>query len=265
MLDPARLFDYATSESSIPRAFAPPANARIVSFTVAGKTANDQDLLANLSTTKFVTFPAGANSGHATLALGIQRCPLANSSGVDDKASRDPTPAWTARAFGPTGTFANAAALTDSNGRLARAAELYAGSNENPYAYFYQFLSPVVSPTIAPLNRHLGVLYEGADQAFKNSGGTAVRFDWDAPPAMGAAAIATTNPGLALVLVLSTARPAGTAMAGNTNDYLTQAPASDLTVDVTIEVEIDKNNDSQNPQPFVSGAWSASELQNIIE
>jgi hypothetical protein len=95
-----------------------------------------------------------------------------------------------------------------------------------------------------------------------------MRYEWNAPPALGANSIVATNPGLALVLVLSTDRLKTAPMAtgaGGTNDYFTSAPLVDLTLDVTIEVEIDKNNDAQNPQPFAAGAWSAVELQGILE
>jgi len=92
-----------------------------------------------------------------------------------------------------------------------------------------------------------------------------VRYEWNAPPALGNSSIAVTNPGLALVLVISTSRAASGGQAPGSNDYLTSAPAVDLTLDVTIEVEIDKNNDAQNPQPFASGAWSATDLQGVIE
>ena len=94
-----------------------------------------------------------------------------------------------------------------------------------------------------------------------------MRFAWDAPPSVGATTIATTNPGLALVLVLSTTRAAGASVNAPATlaDYFVSALASDLTLEVTIEVEIDKNNDSQNPQPFASGAWSAADLQNVLE
>lgn len=261
MFAPARLFDYATSETSFNRPFAPPTNARIVSLTVAGKTTADQDTLSNL-TAKLASI--GTNSSYS---LGIQRCPLANSSGVDDKASRDPTSGWSVRTYSPAGAVTTAQALVDNNGRITdQTTEL--GNNSNPYARFYQYLSPIVQPSVAPLNRHIGVLYEGAEIAFKNSGGSAVRYEWNAPPALGSSSIAVTNPGLALVLVLSTNRGAAvpqTTGAGGTQDYLTTAPAVDLTLDVTIEVEIDKNNDAQNPQPFASGAWSATDLQGIIE
>ena len=261
MLAPARLFDYATSETSYNRPFAPPTNARIVSFTVAGKTAADQDTLSNL-TVKLASI--GTASSYA---LGIQRCPLASASNADDKASRDTTSAWTVRTYSPIVAATTAQALVDSNGRIADVTTEF-GINSNPYARFYQYLSPIVQPSVAPLNRHIGVLYEGAEIAFKNSGGSAVRYEWNAPPALGSSSIAVTNPGLALVLVLSTNRAAGAAQTtGSTGsqDYLTSAPAVDLTLDVTIEVEIDKNNDAQNPQPFASGAWSATDLQGIIE
>jgi hypothetical protein len=266
MLAPARLFDYATSESSLPRPFAPPTNARIVSFTVAGKTPADLNILANLNSANFATI--GTNS---TYSLGIQRCPLSNVSGVDDKGSRDTTLAWPVRSYTPVVNPAPAAALqsqalVDANGRIsAKTVDITAGTAENPYAWYYQFLSPIVQPAIAPFNKHIGVLYEGADAAFKSSGGSAVRFAWDAPPSVGATTIATTNPGLALVLVLSTNRTTATVTAAGTNDHLTTALASDLTLEVTIEVEIDKNNDSQNPQAFASGAWSAADLQNVLE
>ena len=268
MLAPARLYDYATIEGNVGRPFAPPANARIVSFTVAGKTVTDQEVLANL-TTRLASI--GSN-GNASYAIGIQRCPLANASNVEDKGSRDTTAGWPVRNYSPVAapTAPTTQALVDAGGRInGVTTELYtsagAGVNANPYAYFYQYLSPLVQPADAPLNRHIGVIYEGAETAFKNSGGSAVRYEWNAPPALGANSIVATNPGLALVLVLSTDRTKGTAMAAGTNDYFTSAPLVDLTLDVTIDVEIDKNNDAQNPQPFAAGAWSAVELQGILE
>jgi hypothetical protein len=267
MLAPARLYDYATIEGNVGRPFAPPANARIVSFTVAGKTATDQDVLSSL-TTKFASI--GPN---ASYALGIQRCPLANASGGEDKASRDTTSAWPVRVYSPLNappTPATRALVTAQQARVDQVtlevtANAAGGDLSNPYAFYYQFLSPLVSPAIAPLNRHIGVIYEGAEIAFKNSGGSAVRYEWNAPPALGANSIVATNPGLALVLVLSTNRSNVTQVNTNTGDFLTSAPAVDLTLDVTIEVEIDKNNDAQNPQPFAAGAWSAVELQGILE
>ena len=268
MLAPARLFDYATSETSSNRPFAPPTNARIVSFTVAGKTTADQDTLSNL-TVKLAPIQTGSG---ATYALGIQRCPLASASNGDDKASRDTTSTWSVRTYSPSAATAGAGlaaagqALVDGGGRItADTAELGNAGTVNPYAKYYTFLSPITQPSIAPLNRHIGVLYEGAEIAFKNSGGSAVRYEWNAPPALGSSSIAVTNPGLALVLVISTPRAANGAQSSTTNDYFTTAPAVDLTLDVTIEVEIDKNNDAQNPQPFASGAWSATDLQGIIE
>jgi len=265
MLAPARLYDYATIEGNVGRPFAPPANARIVSFTVAGKTVTDQEVLASL-TTRLASI-----ASNASYAIGIQRCPLANASNVEDKASRDTTSAWPVRNYSPVAapTAPTTQALVDAGGRInGVTTELYTsggGANSNPYAYFYQYLSPLVQPAVAPLNRHIGVIYEGAETAFKNSGGSAVRYEWNAPPALGANSIVVTNPGLALVLVLSTDRAKGNAMSGTTNDWLTSAPLVDLTLDVTIEVEIDKNNDAQNPQPFAAGAWSAVELQGILE
>ena len=266
MLAPARLYDYATIEGNVGRPFAPPANARIVSFTVAGKTLTDQDVLSSL-TTKLASI-----ASNSTYAIGIQRCPLANASNVEDKASRDTTAAWPVRTYTPvvvTIPTITSQPLVDAGGRITGiTTELYTtgtGVNANPYGYYYQHLSPLVQPAVAPLNRHIGVIYEGAETAFKNSGGSAVRYEWNAPPALGTNSIVATNPGLALVLVLSTNRTAGTAMSGTTNDWLTSAPLVDLTLDVTIEVEIDKNNDAQNPQPFAAGAWSAVELQGILE
>ena len=263
MLAPARLYDYATIEGNVGRPFAPPANARIMSFTVAGKTATDQDVLSSL-TTKLASI-----GDKSTYAIGIQRCPLANASGGEDKASRDTTAAWPVRTYTPvvaTIPAITSQPLVDTNGRISGfTTELGNGANANPYGYYYQHLSPLVQPAIAPLNRHIGVIYEGAETAFKNSGGSAVRYEWNAPPALGANSIVATNPGLALVLVLSTNRAAGSPMSGTTNDWLTSAPLVDLTLDVTIEVEIDKNNDAQNPQPFAAGAWSAVELQGILE
>ena len=263
MLAPARLFDYATSESSTNRPFAPPTNARIVSFTVAGKTAVDQDILANMNSTKFATIGTAAS-----YSLGIQRCPLPTSIGVDDKASRDTTSAWSVRIHSPAAALLTPQPLVDTAGRIsARTNELSAG-NDNPYAYYYQYLSPLVQPSISPLNRHIGVLYEGADATFKASGGSAVRFEWGAPPAVSTptvTTITTANPGLSLVLVLSTNRATPNPVAAGTNDYFQSTLAADLTVDVTIVVEIDKNNDSQNPQQFASGAWSAVDLQSVVE
>lgn len=276
MLAPARLFDYATSESSNYRPFAPPTNARIVSFTVAGKTTVDQDILANLNSTKFATI--GAPS---TYSIGIQRCPLANSIGVDDKLSRDTTNAWSVRTHSPLvlaaaapGTIATQTLLAaDGLGRFAnRTADVSTGAagsdTVSPYTYYYQFLSPLVQPAVAPFNKHIGVLYEAADTAFKASGGSAVRFEWGAPPAVSTptvTTITTANPGLSLVLVLSTTRAVGTTLNTTPLDYFQSTLAADLTVDVTIEVEIDKNNDSQNPQQFASGAWSAVDLQSVVE
>ena len=269
MLAPARLYDYATIEGNVGRPFAPPANARIVSFTVAGKTVTDQEVLASL-TTRLASI--GANS---TYALGIQRCPLANASNVEDKASRDTTSAWPVRIYSPTTALpspASRALVTAQQARVSQETQEVttngAGADSsNPYAYYYQFLSPLVQPAVSAMNRHIGVIYEGAEIAFKNSGGSAVRYEWNAPPALGANSIVATNPGLALVLVLSTSRTGSTTsfVATGSNDFLTSAPAVDLTLDVTIEVEIDKNNDAQNPQPFAAGAWSAVELQGILE
>ena len=275
MLTPARLFDYSTSESSINRPFAPPANARIVSFTVAGKTVADQSILANMNSSSFATIGAAA-----TYSIGIQRCPLANSAGVEDKLSRDTTVAWPVRTHSPVvlatsapGGFASQTLLnTDSLARFpARNIDvttLGAGADAaNPYAHYYTYLSPLTSPAIAPFNRHIGVLHEAADTSFKASGGSAVRFEWGAPPSVGATTIAATNPGLSLVLALSTPRAVGgfVVAAAATQDYFLSAQASDLTVEVTVEVEIDKNNDTQNPQPFASGGWSATDLQNVLE
>jgi hypothetical protein len=264
MLAPARLYDYATIEGNVGRPFAPPANARIVSFTVAGKTATDQDVLSSL-TTKLASIEK-----NASYAIGIQRCPLANASGVEDKGSRDTTSAWPVRNYSPLAPppTPSTQALVDNNGRIsAVSTELYnaAAANANPYAHYYQYLSPLVQPAVSALNRHIGVIYEGAEIAFKNSGGSAVRYEWNAPPALGANSIVATNPGLALVLVLSTDRLKTAPMSGTTNDWFTSAPLVDLTLDVTIDVEIDKNNDAQNPQPFAAGAWSAVELQAILE
>lgn len=275
MLTPARLFDYSTSESSINRPFAPPANARIVSFTVAGKTVADQSILANMNSSSFAQIGAAA-----TYSIGIQRCPLANSAGVDDKLSRDTTVAWPVRTYSPVvlaatapGGFASQTLLAaDSSGRFAaRNVDLTTGTVgtdlANPYAHYYTYLSPLVSPAIAPFNRHIGVLHEAADTSFKASGGSAVRFEWGAPPSVGATTIAATNPGLSLVLALSSTRAVGGVVvaAAASQDYFLSAQASDLTVEVTIEVEIDKNNDTQNPQPFASGGWSATDLQNVLE
>lgn len=270
MLTPARLFDYSTSESSINRPFAPPANARIVSFTVAGKTVADQSILANMNSSSFATI--GTTT---TYSIGIQRCPLANSAGVEDKLSRDTTAAWPVRTYSPVvlaatapGGFVSQPLLNpDGLGRFTiRTGDLTAAADaNNPYAHYYTYLSPLTSPAIAPFNRHIGVLYEAADTSFKMSGGSAVRFAWDAPPSVGATTIATTNPGLSLVLVLSTTRPVGTLTNSTLTDYFLSAQASDLTLEVTVEVEIDKNNDTQNPQPFASGGWSATDLQNVLE
>lgn len=274
MLAPARLFDYSTSEPSINRPFAPPANARIVSFTVAGKTAADQNILANMNSATFAQIGAAA-----TYSIGIQRCPLANAANVDDKLSRDTTVAWPVRTNSPLvlaaaapGSGSQTLLAADSLARSAtRTGDITLLANadlNNPYAHYYTYLSPLVNPAVAPFNRHIGVVHEGADTAFKTSGGSAVRFEWGAPPSVGATTIVTTNPGLSLVLVLSTNRAALTAVAAftaTTCDYFLSAQASDLTVEVTVEIEIDKNNDSQNPQPFASGAWSAADLQNVLE
>ena len=275
MLTPARLFDYSTSEPSINRPFAPPANARIVSFTVAGKTVADQNILANMNSATFAQIGAAA-----TYSIGIQRCPLANAANVDDKLSRDTTLGFPVRTHSPlvlaaAGPGAGSQTLLDTGGLVrfaGRMGDITTGTVgadlNNPYAHYYTYLSPLVNPAIAPFNRHIGVLHEAADTSFKASGGSAVRFEWGAPPSVGATTIVTTNPGLSLVLVLSTNRAATgpvIAVAPTTCDYFLSAQASDLTVEVTVEIEIDKNNDSQNPQPFASGGWSAADLQNVLE
>lgn len=270
MFAPARLFDYATSEPSIPRAFAPPPNARIVAFTVAGKTVTDQTTLASLNTL-FASLPAG----QATYALGVQRCPLANSFGVDDKPSRDTTAGFAVRTYGhnqapaaiPSQTLLDP---TTSLRWALRTPELIAavGDITNPYFYYYQHLSPAVSPGVFAVNRHIGVVHEGVDRAFAQSGGTPLRFAWDAPPCYGNAAITVSNPGLALVLLFSTNRSATLTAAGTATlqgDFAQSAVLTDLTLDVTFELEIDKNNDPLNLPAYTNGAWTSTEYMGIIE
>jgi len=267
MFAPARLFDYATSEPSIPRAFAPPPNARIVAFTVAGKTVTDVATLAALNV-NFASLPAG----QATYTLGVQRCPLANSSGVDDKGSRDPTSAFTVKAYAYNGVPATAKTLSTAGvrtgGETAELATHASTDFTNPYFYFYQFLSPAVQPGIFAANKHIGVVHEGVDKAFAQSGGTPLRFAWDAQPCYGANAITVTNPGLALVLLFSTNR-LGTPTALGTGtlqgDFAHSATLVDLTLDVTFELEIDKNNDPLNLPAYTNGAWTSTEYAGIIE
>lgn len=271
MFAPARLFDYATSEPSIPRAFAPPPNARIVAFTVAGKTVTDQTTLANLNTA-FASLPAG----QATYTLGVQRCPLANSFGADDKPSRDTTAAFTVRTYSHIAATTPALAereqqLSNAGVRVAgRTVELATSGTDttNPYFFYYQYLSPAAQPGVFATNRHIGVVHEGVDRSFAQSGGTPLRFAWDAPPCYGNAVITTSNPGLALVLLFSTNRVTGMTAAGTgtgLGDYAQSAVLTDLTLDVTFELEIDKNNDPLNLPAYTNGAWTSTEYAGIIE
>jgi hypothetical protein len=267
MFAPARIYDYATSEPSINRAFAPPPNARIVAFTVAGKTVTDVATLAALNV-NFASLPAG----QATYTLGIQRCPLANSAGVEDKPSRDTTSAFTLKTHAFNATPASAAVLHTSGTRTAgQTVELAINAADvtNPYLFYYQFLSPAVQPGAFAANKHIGVVHEGIDKAFAQSGGTPLRFAWDAPPCYGANAITVTNPGLALVLLFSTNRTSATSTVLGTGtvqgDFAQSATLVDLTLDVTFELEIDKNNDPLNLPAYSNGAWTASEYMGIIE
>ena len=267
MFAPARVYDYATSEPSIPRAFAPPPNARIVAFTVAGKTVTDVATLAALNV-NFASLPAG----QATYTLGIQRCPLANSSGVEDKGSRDTTNAFPIRTYNyNTVTLTVPKILSNAGTRVAaETVELAISGTDvtNPYFHFYQYLSPAVNPGIFAANKHIGVVHEGVDKAFAQSGGTPLRFAWDAQPCYGANAITVTNPGLALVLLFSTNRSTTTTAPGVASlqgDFAQSATLVDLTLEVTFELEIDKNNDPLNLPAYTNGAWTASEYMGIIE
>ena len=267
MFAPARVYDYATSEPSIPRAFAPPSNARIVAFTVAGKTVTDVATLAALNE-NFASLPAG----QATYTLGIQRCPLANSSGVEDKGSRDPTSAFTVKSHSFSAAPTPAKILSNAGARVAaETVELAASATDvtNPYFFFYQYLSPAVQPAAFAANKHIGVVHEGVDKAFAQSGGTPIRFAWDAQPCYGTNAITVTNPGLALVLLFSTNRTGAAVTAAGSataqGDFAQSATRVDLTLDVTFELEIDKNNDPLNLPAYTNGAWTASEYMGIIE
>lgn len=278
MLVPARVFDYALSQPNVPVAFQPPPNARIVGFSIAGKTPTDQGILASMSTL-LAAYPAGNSS----VALGVQRCPLGSSTGVDDAKFRDTTKDFALRAskfneaaatparilLDPTGTTS----LRNTTAGSMTADVTSAGtSNENPYFNYYQFLSPITNAGIAAANRHIGVIYEGVDATLKLNGGGPIRFVWDAPPAVGPkdvaspGAITATNPGLALVLLLSTNRGSGGAAAvtSTTADYFYGNQISDLTVDITFELEYDKNNDLQNINPLAT-AWNMSDLQGVLE
>jgi hypothetical protein len=266
MFAPARVYDYATSEPSINRPFAPPPNARIVAFTVAGKTVTDVATLAALNV-NFASLPAG----QATYTLGIQRCPLANSAGVEDKGSRDTTTAFTLKTHAFNAVPTTAAILQTSGTRTVnKTAELAIDGADvtNPYFFYYQYLSPAVQPAAFAANKHIGVVHEGVDKAFAQSGGTPLRFAWDAQPCYGANAITVTNPGLALVLLFSTNRVSAITAAGvgtAAGDFAQSATLVDLTLDVTFELEIDKNNDPLNLPAYSNGAWTASEYMGIIE
>ncbi len=278
MLTPARVFDYALSQPNIPVPYQPPPNARIVAFTVAAKEKADQTILSNVQLNLAPYSTAG--TGNTTLAVGIQRCPLGAPSGADDAKYRDTTADFRARASAFLGaTTILARPLLDAGGTGVRnlaAGQLTAdlvttgSSLENPYANYYQFLSPVTNPANAIANRHIGVLYENYDNALKLNGGSPLRFVWDAPPAVGPVpvaspgAITAANPGLALVLALSTNRPSGTAPSLAIGDHFSGNQIGDLTLDITFELEFDKNNDAQNPTPL-TGIWNVNDLQSVLE
>jgi hypothetical protein len=280
MLTPARVFDYALSQPNIPVPYQPPPNARIVGFTVAAKSLLDQGYLASMSTALLPYTTAG--SANPTIAIGIQRCPLGSASGTDDAKFRDTTIDFKARAstFTAAAAAANAPrALLDAAGTGVRNAAtgfmtgdvMGSGTtNENPYAAYYQHLSPLTNPANAAANKHIGVLYENFDNALKINGGGPLRFAWDAPPALGPVTVATPgaitalNPGLALVLVLSTSRGTGAAAVATTGDCFTGNQIADLTLDITFELEFDKNNDALNPAAL-PGAWNVNDLQSVLE
>jgi hypothetical protein len=266
MFVPARVYDTSLSQPNLPVAYQPPPNARIVAFTVAGRTETDVAFLANMQT--LATF---TTTGATTYALGIQRCPLGTSA--DEPALRDTTKEFTLRTSNFVTAPVTTQALLDNAGRVpGRTPDLALNGNTdtvNPYAYYYKFLSPITEPAISQANRHVGVVYEGVDQTMRTNGGHPIRFVWDAPPALGpvttgATPITVANPGLALVLLLSTSRPAGTAVGPTTTDHFTGNQAADLTLDITFELEYDKNNDYRNPVPFGS-AWNTNDLQNVLE
>jgi len=279
MLTPARVFDYALSQPNIPVAYQPPPNARIVGFTVAAKSLLDQGYLASMSTALLPYTTAG--SANPTIAIGIQRCPLGSASGTDDAKFRDTTVDFKARGstFTAAATAANAprALLLDATAVRNTATGFMTGdvvtnagtSLENPYANYYQHLSPLTNPANAAANKHIGVLYENFDNALKINGGGPLRFAWDAPPALGPVTVATPgaitalNPGLALVLVLSTSRATTTPVAAN-GDCFTANQIADLTLDITFELEFDKNNDALNPTPL-TGLWNVNDLQSVLE
>jgi hypothetical protein len=232
---PLRIYDYRTQKP-----FAPPPTASIRAVTLVGKTTADHALLQQLATKVGTGVPAT----HTGYAVGVMRSPIA-ASGAD----QTDTVASIVGSAGPA-----APVRLNNNGRTSNMLDVAPSSVStdhcNPYVNFYQYLSPIKNPGEAFANSHVGVCYEYADTVLAGGNATGgasggLRLEWNAPKAAAGTevnsapnAVAAANPGLSLFIT-----PFGRAAGQANGNHAIGAPAqaTDIAIDVIVELEYDKN------------------------